>query len=125
VSIAADLVANGATVLVAPTGDLMTWSAMQHERHGLLVRLRAVETDRWLLRATSSGRTEVIDPHGMSSGEGIAIGETGYLVLGYGHRRRITLGGRAAVLGPLSAGLTVVALVVLMGRARWRRWPRP
>ena len=119
--IAADLVAKGATVLVAPTGDLMTWCAMQHEHHGLLARLRALETDRWLLRATSSGRTEVIDPHGIPSREGIAVGETGYLVLGYGHRHGITWGGRAAVLGPMSAGLTVVALIVLLGRARWRQ----
>lgn len=118
--IAADLVAKGATVLVAPTGDLMTWSAIQHEHHELLARLRAVETDRWLLRATTSGRTEVIDPHGNPSREGIAIGETGYLVMGYGHRSGITWGSRAAILGPLSAGLTVVALLGLWVQARRR-----
>ena len=66
-AIAADLVAKGATVLVAPTGDLMTWSEVQHVHHGQLARLRALETDRWLLRATTSGRTEVIDPHGHPS----------------------------------------------------------
>src|SRR5262249_5749889 len=69
--IASSLVCQGATVLVAPTGDLMTWGRIQHVHHELLLRLRAVENDRWILRPTSSGRTEAVDPHGMPSEEGI------------------------------------------------------
>ena len=49
------LVTSGATVLVAPTMDAMNWTRIQHEHHALLFRLRAVENDRWLLRAATSG----------------------------------------------------------------------
>ncbi|MFO0937463.1 MAG: nitrilase-related carbon-nitrogen hydrolase [Gemmataceae bacterium] len=113
-AIAADLVAKGATVLVAPTGDLMTWGAVQHENHELLARLRALETDRWLLRCTTSGRTEVIDPHGHPSKDGIAIGESGYLMVEYGHRQGVTWGSRAALLGPVSAGLAGVVVILMI-----------
>ena len=54
-AVAAALVHAGASVLVAPTLDAMQWGRAQHEHHALLFRLRAVENDRWLLRAASSG----------------------------------------------------------------------
>ena len=53
--VAGDLVHSGATVLVAPTMDAMAWGRVEHEHHALLFRLRAVENDRWLVRASSSG----------------------------------------------------------------------
>ena len=55
-AVAGSLTTSGATVLVAPTGDLMPWGRVQHVHHELLVRLRAVENDRWILRATTSGQ---------------------------------------------------------------------
>jgi apolipoprotein N-acyltransferase len=54
--IAGSLVRSGATVLLAPTGDLKEWGRIQHQHHELLVRLRALENDRWILRATSGQR---------------------------------------------------------------------
>ena len=74
-----------------------------------------------MLRATASSQTETIDPHGHPSADGLAIGETGHLVVSYGHRSGMTLGARAAVLGPISAGLTVVVLIALWWRARKTR----
>src|SRR5262249_24885287 len=53
--VAASLVRSGATLLVAPTFDLMRWTRMQHVHHELLLRLRAVENGRWIVRAASSG----------------------------------------------------------------------
>ena len=41
-----------------PNYDSMQWGAMQHVHHALLFRLRAVENDRWIIRASSSGRGE-------------------------------------------------------------------
>jgi apolipoprotein N-acyltransferase len=119
-AIAASLVSQGATVLVAPTGDLMAWGRIQHVHHELLLRLRAVENDRWIVRATSSGRSEAIDPHGVPSSEQLDIGATGRLTVPYAHRSGVSLGGQAHVLGPVAGVLTVLVVVVDL-RHRWRR----
>lgn len=119
------LTRHGATVLVAPTMDPIEWTASQHVNHELLSRLRAVENDRWILRATTSGRTEVIDPHGVPSAGGVEIGERGYVVLPFGHRTTTPLGSWLAVLGPAAAGLTlgfvVVRLLTLRNASAKRR----
>jgi apolipoprotein N-acyltransferase len=102
-AVAGDLVRSGATVLVAPTLDARGWGRAQHEHHALLFRLRAVENDRWVVRAASSGRTEVISPRGVASVEGIEIGATGQVVLPFAHRDSWAPGGRLAWLGPAAA----------------------
>jgi apolipoprotein N-acyltransferase len=107
-AVAARLTAAGASVLVAPTGDLMSWGRVQHVNHELLVRLRAVENDRWILRATTSGRSEAIDPHGVPSAEHLDIGETGQVVAQYGSRSTFSLGGRMHLLGPMAAAVSVL-----------------
>jgi apolipoprotein N-acyltransferase len=109
--VAGTLVGQGATLLVAPTMDVMSWGRSQHLHHELLARLRAVENDRWLLRAVSSGRSEAIDPHGVPSQEGIVIGDTGIVQVGYAHITGTTLGSRAYLLGPAAAGLAAVVLL--------------
>ena len=122
-AVAGSLVGKGATVLVAPTLDAMEWTRAQHEHHALLFRLRAVENDRWLVRAASSGRSEVIDPHGVPSKEGIEIGEVGRLELPFAHRRARALGGRLAFLGPAAAVAALLFLAVHVlkwARGRWR-----
>jgi apolipoprotein N-acyltransferase len=118
-AVAGALGRSGATVLVAPTMDRMEWTRTQHEHHALLFRLRAVETDRWLVRASSSGRTEVVSPRGVPSREGIDVGEVGQIVLPFAHRSSWALGGRLALLGAVAAGGTAMFLV-------WRglRWLR-
>jgi apolipoprotein N-acyltransferase len=117
--VAASLVGRGATVLVAPTFDGMSWGGVQHAQHELLLRLRAVENDRWVVRVASSGRSEVVSPHGVPSAEGIAVGETGFVTVAFAHRTGSPLGGRAHVLGPAAAAGTVLFLV-LWGIGRWR-----
>ncbi len=115
--VAASLVRKGATVLVAPTFDAMHWGQTQHRHHGLLVRLRAVENNRWILRATSSGRTETVNPLGEPSERGIDFGKRDFIISGYGHCSDVPLGTYAAIVGPGSAVCTVL---VLAGYAcRW------
>jgi apolipoprotein N-acyltransferase len=115
-AVAASLVRAGATVLVAPTGDLLTWGRIQHLHHEGPHRLRAVENDRWLLRAVSSGRTEVIDPHGVPSPEGIEIGETGLLRTAFAHRTTKAPGSYLSALGPVAALLTAGFVVLSLRR---------
>lgn len=110
--VTSSLVRSGATVLVAPTFDAIWWTHIQHVHHELLTRLRAVENDRWLLRAVSSGRSEVIDPHGKPSEEGIAIGEKGLITLPFAHRTTWALGTYMYIIGPVCAVLGLVFLLV-------------
>lgn len=55
---------DGAELVVVASGDLASWSALQHEEHRLIARLRAIEHRRFVVRATSSGISAVIDPLG-------------------------------------------------------------
>lgn len=124
--IAASLVRQGATVLVAPTFDAMSWGRIQHDNHELLLRLRAVENDRWILRAASSGRSEAVDPHGVPSREGVEVGATGTAVVAYGHRDTQPLGGQLWFFGPLAAlGSLVTLAASVVNRIRTTGEPNP
>ena len=129
-AVAGSLVGSGATVLVAPTRDAMEWSRAQHEHHALLCRLRAVENDRWLVRACSSGRTEVISPAGVPSKEGIEVGAVGHVLLPFAHRESWALGGRLSWLGPAAAAGTALFVLwkgftFVRDRRRKRAAPSP
>jgi apolipoprotein N-acyltransferase len=121
-AVAGSLTSSGATVLVAPTGDLMPWGRVQHVHHELLVRLRAVENDRWILRATTSGRSEAIDPHGMGSINYLDIGATGLVTVPFGSRSSFAPGSRLYFIGPVAAAASLLfALRCLWAFVRQRR----
>lgn len=117
--VAASLLRQGATVLVAPTFDALWWTHIQHVHHELLARIRAVENDRWLLRAVSSGRSEVINPNGYPSVEGVDIGEKGMVTARFAHRTTFALGGQMFWLGPVLVGV-MLAFFVIRGWVFWR-----
>jgi len=58
------LVRNGADVLVAPTYDALNWGATQHRQHTRMAQARAAEVSRFMLRATSSGISQIVAPDG-------------------------------------------------------------
>ena len=58
------MTASGASFIVAPTMDAITWSARQHEQHARLFQIRAAENRRWIAVAATSGVTQIIDPSG-------------------------------------------------------------
>ncbi|HEX2949036.1 MAG TPA: nitrilase-related carbon-nitrogen hydrolase, partial [Armatimonadota bacterium] len=58
------LVQNGAELLVAPTFDSGEWTDVQHTQHARMAQARAAETGRWVIRATTSGVSQVINPSG-------------------------------------------------------------
>lgn len=120
--VAADLTRGGATVLVCPVYDALSWSRTQHVHHEQLLRLRAVENDRWILRPASSGRSEAISPLGIASGEGVEIAERGWVAVGYGHRTGIPLGGQTYWFGPLAAAFSGLYFgVAILRRVRESR----
>ncbi|MDO8588195.1 MAG: nitrilase-related carbon-nitrogen hydrolase [Armatimonadota bacterium] len=63
-SSALNLVRNGAEIIVVPTFDPGSWGALQHVQHARMAQARAAEAGRWVVRATSSGVTQIINPGG-------------------------------------------------------------
>lgn len=57
-------VAQGAEVLFNLSNDGYFFRSAAREQHLLLVRLRAIENRRWVLRVTNNGHTAAIDPAG-------------------------------------------------------------
>jgi apolipoprotein N-acyltransferase len=57
-------VRDGAQVLINISNDGYFGHSAAHQQHLLIARMRAVENNRWLLRATNDGITAVIDPRG-------------------------------------------------------------
>jgi apolipoprotein N-acyltransferase len=55
---------NGADVLVNLSNDGYFGASAAHEQHLELVRMRAAENARWLVRATNDGITATVDPAG-------------------------------------------------------------
>lgn len=58
------LVQHGAEVLVVPTYDAADWTGVQHAQHARIAQARAAEVGRWVVRATTSGESQVISPLG-------------------------------------------------------------
>jgi apolipoprotein N-acyltransferase len=123
--IAADLTRGGATVLVCPVYDAMSWSRTQHVHHELLIRLRAVENDRWILRPASSGRSEAISPLGVASDEGVEIAERGWVAVPYGHREGFALGGQTYWFGPIAAAFSGLFFLFEIGKRLRRKRETP
>jgi apolipoprotein N-acyltransferase len=57
-------VKNGANLLVNISNDGYFGHSAAREQHLVLVRMRAAENRRWIVRATNDGITAVIDPAG-------------------------------------------------------------
>lgn len=114
--VASWLVRHGATLLVDPSFDATSWGRVQHLHHELLLRLRAVENDRWILRAASSGRSEAVDHRGYPSREGVGLDESATAVVRYGHRATLPPGAYASFLGPAAGLATLLALLFFVAR---------
>ena len=77
------LALGGARAFVVASGDLASWSELQHREHALVTHLRAIEHRRWFVRATSSGYSQIVDPAGRVVSElgfeevGVLSGEIG------------------------------------------------
>ncbi|MBP7867802.1 MAG: apolipoprotein N-acyltransferase [Acidobacteria bacterium] len=124
-SVSRTLVRNGAEILVVPTFDAGWWTARQHDQHAALAALRAVENGRWMLRATSSGVSQILDPCGRDHGR-IHNFEAG-LVFGLvePRRDRTPYGRIGWMIGPgsLLLALGIVGTLVWPDvRRRFRNW---
>jgi len=71
----------GAEILAVPDIDPYEWGAFQHRQHSAMSPVRAVETGLWIVRAASSGLSQIVAPDGTVRAElppltsGVAVGE--------------------------------------------------
>lgn len=116
-----DLVAGGAQVLMNLTDDGWFDDPRAAAQHLEMTRLRAVETRRWLVRASNSGASAVIDPFGevVASLPYGAVGTLPYVVE---RRDDVTPYVRAGdwVVGAGALILVGRALVAMRDRSRLR-----
>lgn len=54
----------GAEILAVPDIDPAEWGAFQHRQHSAMSPVRAVETGLWIVRAASSGLSQIVAPDG-------------------------------------------------------------
>lgn len=113
------LVRAGAQVLAVPTMDLAEWGGLQHRQHAANARVRAVAHRRFVVRATTSGVSQIIAPDGRVLSE-IPDMEEGAGTAKVAPVSWITVNDRFGWwLGPACAAWG--AGVVLWRMASWRR----
>lgn len=61
---ARDAIGNGGTVLLNPTNGSSYWLTIVQSQQIASSRLRALETDRWVLQAAPTGFSAIVDPSG-------------------------------------------------------------
>jgi apolipoprotein N-acyltransferase len=91
--------------------DAASWTARQHLQHAELARHRAAENGRWFVVSSSSGLTQVIDPHGRRIAQ-LPLFDPGVLVAQVGKRSDLTFYTRLGwLIGPTCTVLSVLLLV--------------
>jgi apolipoprotein N-acyltransferase len=104
-----------AAFLVNVTNDAWFGDSMAPHQHAQMVRMRALETGRWMLRATNTGVTALIDPKGVITAKAPLFRKsvlTGEIVPMGGRTPYVVWGDAPAVVG-------VMALLAGLG---WRRY---
>ncbi|MBI4425645.1 MAG: hypothetical protein HY554_18080 [Elusimicrobia bacterium] len=104
------LAREGAELLVVPNLDPAQWGPWQHRQHSDMSAARAVETGLWLVRAASSGHSQIIDPAGRTLSE-LDFGVSGALA---GEAYLRTARTPYAVLGWLLAPLCLAATAAFL-----------
>ena len=111
------LVKNGAEALFNLSNDgYFGRSASAREQHLLVVRMRAAENARWIVRATNDGITAAVDPAGRVTQRLPSFAETAG-ALGYSYRKELTLYSRFGDwFGWSCVGVGIAAIVMA-----WRK----
>jgi len=58
------MVLNGANIFLVPSREPRFWGKWMHLQTASLTPVRAVESRRWIIRASSSGESQIVDPYG-------------------------------------------------------------
>lgn len=104
-----------AAYLVNVTNDAWFGNSIAPHQHVQMARMRALETGRWMLRASNTGVTAIIDPQGAIVARAPMFMET-------------TLSGRITPMKGRTPyvfwgnGPVVLGAMLLLGRRTWRRF---
>ena len=109
----------GALLLVNLTDDGWFGNGAQPEQHLNAARLRAVETRRWLIRASGSGISAVISPAGEVAAS-LAYGEVGALEVEVQPVETVTLYARTGDVMWVAFAALLAVVAATLGR-----WPSP
>ena len=109
-------VQQGAEVLVNISNDGWYGDTSAPWQHLNMVRMRAIENHRWILRATNTGMTAAIDPYGRVTAAAPRHIRTA-LQVGFGYERDVTFyAAHGDLFAYLCALVTAFALAVSMKR---------
>ena len=108
----------GAGLLVNLSNDGYFGRSAAREQHLKLVRMRAAENQRWILRATNDGITAMIDPAGREIARLPLYTQTS-AVFGYNFESGLTPYVR---YGDWFAWVCLVSGIACIGAFRWRSW---
>jgi apolipoprotein N-acyltransferase len=112
---------HGAEWFAVPSMDAVNWGKTQHLQHAELFRHRALENGRWMAVAATSGRTQVIDPHGVVRAALPMFGE-GVLRSEVEGRRELTFYTRFGWLAPwLLCGVALAGIGASWAAGRRRK----
>jgi apolipoprotein N-acyltransferase len=114
------LAADGAELLANPSNDFWFSAAPAARLQLETASVRAIEERRWLLRATPTGYSALVDPHGRVA----ALSEYGAASVLHGEVRRSRAVTVYQRLGDAPLGVAAAA-VVLASAGRARRRPAP
>jgi apolipoprotein N-acyltransferase len=115
---------DGAEFIAAPTMDSESWSAKQHLQHALLFRHRAAENGRWIVVASTSGVTQMIDTTGQTRSQ-LPLMRKGVLDSHLFSRSKLTVFTRWGwMFGPACMWLAAVLVVVGFPTVWWLRSKR-
>lgn len=109
-----DQVRHGASVLVTITNDAWFGGETAPVQHLRAVRLRAIETDRWFLRAATTGISALIDPAGRIV-DSLPMDQQGIVYGRFGVRSNATLYVRFGDWFAI-ASCIVIGLVLIVRR---------
>ena len=111
----------GATVFFNISNDGYFFRTPAREQHLQLVRMRAAENRRWIVRATNNGITAVVDPAGVVR-EQLPSFDARSARVSYGYVEEVTVftlaGDWFLVLGALAVGAALVA-------SQWPSYNKP
>lgn len=110
-------VKHGAEVLVTITNDAWFDVSAAPRQHLDSVRLRAIETDRWMLRAATTGISAIVDPTGRIVSE-LGLNREGLVVGEYAARQSTTPYVRFGEWFAWLAVVTTALLVIARRKAR-------
>ena len=105
-------VANGAEVLFNISNDGYFGKSAARRQHLEIVRMRAAENQRWILRSTNDGITATIDPAGRLRGA-LPLYTEAASRTGFSYIQTLTFYTRHGDWFPILCGLVAVALLIV------------